>query len=58
MDACCLPKREFVERARERGVVIRNATAFGWLDDRVRVSARRPGENDRPLFALGIREEP
>lgn len=47
-----------VERARERGAVIRDATSFEGLDDHVRVSVRRPQENDHLLYALGVRERP
>lgn len=40
-------------RARERGVVVRDATTFRGLDSHVRVAVRRPAENDRLLDALG-----
>ncbi|MFB6303460.1 MAG: threonine-phosphate decarboxylase CobD [Haloferacaceae archaeon] len=39
-------------RARERGVVVRDATTFRDLDSHVRVAVRRPDENDRLLAAL------
>lgn len=41
-----------VANARERGVVLRDATSFRRLDDHVRVAIRRPSENDRLLDAL------
>jgi histidinol-phosphate aminotransferase/threonine-phosphate decarboxylase len=41
-----------VERARERGVALRDATTFRGLDSHVRVAVRLPGENDRLLEAL------
>jgi len=43
-----------VSRARERGVVIRDATTFCGLDSHVRVAVRLPGENDRLLEALDV----
>lgn len=43
-----------VERARERGVVVRDATTFRGLDNHVRVSVRRPPENEHLLYALGV----
>jgi histidinol-phosphate/aromatic aminotransferase/cobyric acid decarboxylase-like protein len=46
------------ERARERGVVVRDATTFEGLDNQVRVSVRRPPENDHLLYALGVRDPP
>jgi L-threonine-O-3-phosphate decarboxylase len=42
-----------VRRARERGVVVRDATTFRDLDSHVRVAVRRPAANDRLLAALG-----
>ena len=41
-----------VDRARERGVAIRDATTFRGLDAHVRVAVRTPAENDRLLEAL------
>ena len=43
-----------VERARDRGVAIRDARSFRGLDSHVRVAVRRPAENDRLLAALGV----
>ena len=43
-----------VERARERGVAVRDARSFRGLDSHVRVAVRRPAENDRLLAALGV----
>jgi L-threonine-O-3-phosphate decarboxylase len=42
-----------VERARERGVALRDATTFRGLDAHVRVAVRLPEENDRLLEVLG-----
>ncbi|VTT87194.1 L-threonine 3-O-phosphate decarboxylase [Halorubrum sp. DM2] len=41
-----------IERARERGVAVRDARTFRGLDSHVRVAVRRPAENDRLLAAL------
>jgi len=41
-----------VERARERGVALRDATTFRGLDSHVRVAVRLPEENDRLLEVL------
>ena len=41
-----------VERARERGVAVRDATTFRGLDSHVRVAIRLPDENDRLLEVL------
>ena len=41
-----------VERVRERGIAIRDATSFRGLDSHVRVAVRLPEENDRLLEAL------
>ena len=43
-----------IERARERGVAVRDARSFRGLDSHVRVAVRRPAENDRLLAALGV----
>ncbi|ELZ50637.1 aminotransferase class I and II [Halorubrum coriense DSM 10284] len=43
-----------VERARDRGVAVRDARTFRGLDSHVRVAVRRPAENDRLLAALGV----
>ncbi|GAA0724142.1 L-threonine-O-3-phosphate decarboxylase [Halorubrum trapanicum] len=43
-----------VERARDRGVAVRDARSFRGLDSHVRVAVRRPAENDRLLAALGV----
>ena len=43
-----------IERARERGVAIRDARSFRGLSSHVRVAVRRPAENDRLLAALGV----
>ena len=45
--------RGVVERARERGVAVRDATTFRGLDSHVRVAVRLPHENDRLLEVLG-----
>jgi len=42
-----------IERARERGVAVRDARTFRSLDSHVRVAVRRPAENNRLLAALG-----
>lgn len=47
-----------VGRATERGVAIRDATSFQGLDNHVRVSARRPPENDHLLWALDVADPP
>ncbi|MFC6940117.1 aminotransferase class I/II-fold pyridoxal phosphate-dependent enzyme [Salinirubellus sp. GCM10025818] len=44
---------EIVERAREHGIAVRDATTFRGLDSHVRVAVRLPGENDRLLEVLG-----
>jgi histidinol-phosphate/aromatic aminotransferase/cobyric acid decarboxylase-like protein len=41
-----------VERARERGIAVRDATTFRGLDSHVRVAVRLPAENDRLLDVL------
>jgi histidinol-phosphate aminotransferase/threonine-phosphate decarboxylase len=41
-----------VERAREHGVALRDATTFRGLESHVRVAVRLPGENDRLLEVL------
>ncbi|MFB6171646.1 MAG: threonine-phosphate decarboxylase CobD [Haloarculaceae archaeon] len=46
------PPGPVVERARERGVAVRDATTFRGLDSHVRVAVRTPAENDRLLEAL------
>lgn len=46
--------RALVERCRERGVAIRDATTFQGLDSHVRVAVRLPDENDRLLEALDV----
>ena len=43
-----------IERARERGVAVRDARSFRGLDSHVRVAVRRAAENDRLLAALGV----
>jgi L-threonine-O-3-phosphate decarboxylase len=43
-----------VERARERGVVVRDATTFRGLDTHVRVAVKERAANDRLLAALGV----
>ena len=43
-----------IERARDRGVAVRDARTFRGLDSHVRVAVRRPAENDRLLAALGV----
>ncbi|QWC19495.1 aminotransferase class I/II-fold pyridoxal phosphate-dependent enzyme [Halorubrum sp. 2020YC2] len=45
-----------IERARDRGVAVRDARSFRGLDSHVRVAVRRPAENDRLLAALGVGE--
>ena len=46
-----------VERARDRGVAVRDARTFRGLDSHVRVAVRRPAEDDRLLAALGVGDE-
>jgi histidinol-phosphate/aromatic aminotransferase/cobyric acid decarboxylase-like protein len=41
-----------IDRAREAGLVVRDARTFRGLDSHVRVSVRRPAENDRLLAVL------
>ncbi|MFB6305179.1 MAG: threonine-phosphate decarboxylase CobD [Haloferacaceae archaeon] len=53
LDAGDRPVADVRRRARERGVVVRDATTFRGLDSHVRVAVRRPDENDRLLAALG-----
>ncbi|QUO47647.1 MULTISPECIES: aminotransferase class I/II-fold pyridoxal phosphate-dependent enzyme [Halorubrum] len=43
-----------IERARDRGVAVRDARSFRGLDSHVRVAVRRPAENGRLLAALGV----
>ena len=43
-----------IERARERGVVVRDATTFRGLDSHVRVAVKERAANDRLLAALGV----
>lgn len=43
-----------IERARESGVVVRDATTFRGLDSHIRVAVRERGENERLLAALGV----
>jgi histidinol-phosphate/aromatic aminotransferase/cobyric acid decarboxylase-like protein len=43
-----------IERARDRGVAVRDARSFRGLDSHVRVAVRLPAENDRMLAALGV----
>lgn len=43
-----------IARARDRGVVIRDARTFRGLDSHVRVAVKRPEENDRLLEALDV----
>jgi L-threonine-O-3-phosphate decarboxylase len=43
-----------VERAREQGVVVRDATTFRGLDTHVRVAVKERAANDRLLAALGV----
>jgi threonine-phosphate decarboxylase len=43
---------EVVETARERGVVVRDATTFRGLDNHVRVAVKGPESNDRLRRAL------
>ena len=42
------------ERAREAGVVVRDATTFRGLDSHIRVAVRERPENERLLDALGV----
>ena len=46
------PVDRVLERARSRGVAIRDARTFAGLDSHVRVAVRRPHENDLLLDAL------
>jgi L-threonine-O-3-phosphate decarboxylase len=43
-----------IERARESGVVVRDATTFRGIDSHVRVAVREREENERLLAALGV----
>ncbi|MEF8773251.1 MAG: aminotransferase class I/II-fold pyridoxal phosphate-dependent enzyme, partial [Halobacteriales archaeon] len=43
---------DVLARARERGLVLRDARTYRGLDSHVRVAVRRPAENDRLLDAL------
>ncbi|GAB7013006.1 threonine-phosphate decarboxylase CobD [Halolamina salina] len=47
-----------LERARERGVVLRDARSFRGLDSHVRVAVKDRAANDRLLWALGLAPEP
>jgi histidinol-phosphate/aromatic aminotransferase/cobyric acid decarboxylase-like protein len=49
---------DVVRRALERGVAVRDATTFTGLDNHVRVSVRRPAENDHLLYALDVADQP
>ncbi|MGM0448068.1 MAG: aminotransferase class I/II-fold pyridoxal phosphate-dependent enzyme [Methanobacteriota archaeon] len=46
-----------IERARDRGVAVRDARSFRGLDSHVRIAVRRPAENDRLFAALGVGDE-
>ena len=52
LDCCDRDAGSVVERARDRGVVVRDATTFRGLDNHVRVAVRRPAENRQLLDAL------
>ncbi len=41
-----------IERAREHGVAVRDATTFRGLDSHIRIAVRRPQENDQLVKAL------
>ncbi|XVH30520.1 threonine-phosphate decarboxylase CobD [Haloferacaceae archaeon DSL9] len=43
-----------VDRARERGVAVRDARTFRGLDSHIRVAVKRPKENDALLEALDV----
>lgn len=43
-----------IDRARERGVAVRDATTFRGLDAHIRVAIRTPDDNDRLLRALDV----
>ncbi|TQQ83694.1 threonine-phosphate decarboxylase [Halonotius terrestris] len=45
---------EVVDAARDRGVVVRDATTFRGLDSHIRVAVKRPKQNDRLLAALDV----
>ena len=46
------PVDRVLERARDRGVAVRDARTFAGLDSHIRVAVRRPHENDLLLDAL------
>jgi L-threonine-O-3-phosphate decarboxylase len=48
------PAGEVVAAARERGVVVRDATTFRGLESHIRVAVKRPEQNDRLLAALDV----
>jgi len=48
------PPGTLLARAREQGVVIRDATTFRGLDSHVRVAVKERAANDRLLAALGV----
>ncbi|MGM0604553.1 MAG: threonine-phosphate decarboxylase [Halobacteriota archaeon] len=54
VDVGAEPVDRVVDRARERGVAIRDATTFRGLESHVRVAVKRPAENDELLEALGV----
>lgn len=57
LDAGDRPVDGLVAAARERGVVVRDATTFRGLDSHIRVAVKRPRENDRLLDALSAAVE-
>jgi threonine-phosphate decarboxylase len=48
------PPDALIDRAREQGVVVRDATTFRGLDSHVRVAVKERAANDRLLDALGV----
>ena len=48
------PVADVVDAARDRGVVVRDATTFRGLDSHIRVAVKRSHQNDRLLAALDV----
>lgn len=46
------PVTAVIDRARDHGVAVRDATTFRGLDSHIRVAVRRPAENDQLVEAL------
>jgi threonine-phosphate decarboxylase len=45
---------KILDRAREHGLALRDATTFRGLDSHIRVAVRLPEENDRLLEVLDV----